>query len=373
MTNSLGIYIHIPFCKAKCSYCSFYSEASNDQIRGDFISTTLNEINQWGTRTVCPIDTIYFGGGTPSLLKPLELEKILSEIKDNFTVLDDAEITIEMNPGDDIEPLLSVFKIRGGNRVSLGVQSANEDELKLLGRRHDFSVVKAAVQTIKKSGIDNISVDLIIGIPNSTTESLEKSLSAVLDLNVPHISVYILKIEENTPLFLNKDKLNLLSEDEVCEQYLYVCKRLKEEGFLHYEISNFAKEDKFSRHNNRYWKGKEYIGIGPSAYSYFEGTRFHYPADIDSCKSQPCIVFDEDGGGIEEFVMLRLRLSEGLNLDELVEFGVTDFSSALKLANKLAKAELMTVKENNISLTDKGMLVSNSIILEILGAIDENL
>lgn len=373
MTNSKGIYIHVPFCSLKCSYCNFYSGSFDECTQRDFVLTTLKEIKQWGTRTVCPIDTIYFGGGTPSLLNPSELGSLLGEIRGNFSVNSDAEITIEMNPGDDIKPLLSVFKAGGGNRVSLGVQSANEEELKLLGRRHDFSAVKTAVKLIKESGIDNISVDLIIGIPGSTTDTLEKSISAVLSLNVSHISVYILKIEENTPLFLKMDSLNLLSEDEVCEQYLYVCKRLKEEGFLHYEISNFGKPGKFSRHNNRYWKGAEYIGIGPSAYSYFEGKRFHYPTDIKSYINEGNIVYDEDGGGLEEFVMLRLRLSEGLNLDELGRFGITNLSSVLRLANKLAKAKLLIVKDTNISLTDEGMLVSNSIILEILGAINENL
>ena len=373
LTNSKGIYIHVPFCSLKCSYCNFYSGNFSNEIQRDYVSTTLNEIKQWGRRTVCPIDTIYFGGGTPSLLKPSELEKLLSGIKENFSVKKDAEITIEMNPGDDIASLLEVFKASGGNRVSLGVQSANESELNLLGRRHDFSAVKSAVKTIKDSGINNISVDLIIGIPSSTTDSLEKSISAVLDLNVSHISVYILKIEENTPLFLKMDSLNLLSEDEICEQYLYVCKRLEENGFSHYEISNFARPDKFSRHNNRYWQGQEYIGIGPSAYSYFEGKRFHYPADIHSYINEPSVVYDEDGGGIEEFVMLRLRLSQGLNLDELGQFGVTEISSVLRLAGKLEKAGLMDVMGNNISLTDQGMLVSNSIILEILGAINENL
>ncbi len=373
MTNSKGIYIHVPFCASKCSYCSFYSFAPSDNVKKDYILTTLKEIKQWGTRTVCPIDTIYFGGGTPSLLKPLELKEILSGIRENFSIDKDAEITIEMNPGDDIASLLSVFKAGGGNRVSLGIQSANLDELNLLGRRHDFSAVQSAVKTIKKSGIDNISVDLIIGIPSSSIDSLEKSLLSVLSLEVPHISVYILKIEENTPLFLKKDSLNLLDEDEICEQYLYVCKRLKEEGFLHYEISNFAKEGKISRHNNRYWQGKEYIGIGPSAYSFFEGKRFHYPADINAYINEPSVIYDEDGGGLDEFVMLRLRLSEGLDLDKLKQFGVSDFSFVLKLADKLSKAGLMKVKDNNISLTDKGMLVSNSIILEILGAINENL
>ena len=373
MTNSKGIYIHIPFCSLKCSYCNFFSGNFSKCTQRDYISTTLKEIKKWGRRTVCPIDTIYFGGGTPSLLKPSELSKLLNGIRENFLIEKDAETTIEMNPGDDIAPLLEVFKSGGGNRVSLGVQSANEDELNLLGRRHDFSAVETAVKTIKESGIDNISVDLIIGIPSSTTESLEKSVSAVLSLDVPHISVYILKIEENTPLFLKMDSLNLLGEDEICEQYLYVSKRLKENGFLHYEISNFAKKDKFSRHNNRYWQGKEYIGIGPSAFSYFEGKRFHYPADINAYINEPGVIYDEDGGGLEEFVMLHLRLSEGLSLDELRAFGVTDVSSILKLADKLEKARLVEVKDNNISLTDTGMLVSNSIILEILGAINENL
>lgn len=370
MTNSKGIYIHVPFCSSKCSYCSFYSSAFSEKIKKDYISRTSKEIKKWGIRTDCPIDTIYFGGGTPSLLKPSELCRILTDIKENFKVTRDAEITLEVNPGDDIEDLLDTAIPLGLNRVSLGVQSVNEDELRLLGRRHDFNAVKKAIDTIRQKGINNISVDLIIGIPDSTTYKLDKSIDAVLSLGVPHISVYILKLEENTPLYLNKDKLNLLSEDEVCEQYLHVCSRLEDNGFSHYEISNFAKEGLVSRHNTRYWKSEEYIGIGPSAYFYFEGKRFHYPADILDFINSAEIVFDEDGGGMEEFVMLALRLKEGLNLSALSEkFGKYDFSALLRLVKRLEKAELCKFKDNRISLTNKGMLVSNSIIVEILGVI----
>ena len=374
MTNSLGIYIHIPFCNKKCSYCNFYSFAATDSIKECFVDRTLNELEKWGTRSVCPIDTIYLGGGTPSVLSPCLIKKILNGIFDNFILSKDVEITCEVNPGDDIKSLAESFSSMGINRVSIGMQSANPEELRLLGRRHSFEDVKNAVRLFKDNGIENISVDLIIGLPDSTISSLDFSIDAALSLQVPHISSYILKIEENTPLFLNKKLLNLASEDEVCNQYLHLCKRLEDSGFEHYEISNFAKFGKKSRHNMRYWEGKEYIGIGPSAYSYFEGDRFHYPANINEYIEKSEIVFDEKGGGLEEFVMLNLRLNSGLNLEKLChDFSISNPSVLFKLGEKLAASGLCIFDNNQLRLTNNGMLVSNSIILEILGALNENL
>lgn len=374
MTNSLGIYIHVPFCDKKCAYCNFYSLSSGDEIRERYINRTLKELEKWGTRSVCPIDTIYLGGGTPSVLNPTELEKILAGIRRNFTLTNDVEITCEVNPGDDIDYLSTLLLPMGVNRISMGMQSANTDELKLLGRRHTFDDVKRAVEVLHEKGLENISVDLIIGLPDSNMSKLDYSIDAALSLNVPHISSYILKIEENTPLFFKKDTLNLAAEDEICNQYLHLCQRLKEAGFEHYEISNFARNGSFSRHNVRYWEGKEYIGIGPSAYSYFAGDRFHYPADIEEYIEKAEVVFDEKGGGLEEFVMLHLRLGSGLDVAELFDkFAIPNINPLLNLVKRLEKAELCRFNNNRIQLTDKGMLVSNSIIFEILGAINENL
>ena len=374
MTNSLGIYIHVPYCEKKCTYCNFYSAPPSDDIRNRYIDRTLKELKRWGAETMRPVDTVYFGGGTPSLLKPRELEEILVGIRENFSITKDAEITCEVNPGDDLEPFLEVALPLGVNRISIGMQSVNEDELVLLGRRHSFKDVQNSVSTLHRKGLDNISVDLMLGLPGSDTYKLDRSIDAAFSLNVPHISAYILKIEENTPLFLCKDKLNLADEDMICDQYIHLCKRLSEHGFEHYEISNFAKCEKFSRHNLRYWQGNEYIGIGPSAYSYLLKKRFHYPADMAEFIENGTVVFDENGGGLEEFVMLRLRLKFGLDLNELCEkFSISNIDPLLELAIKLSKAGLCNFSGKRIQLTDEGMLVSNSIILKIIGAIDENL
>ena len=364
LTNNLGIYIHIPFCDKKCNYCDFYSGASTPEGRREYTERLSEEITKWGALTARPIDTLYIGGGTPSLLSSDELELILNSVRKSFSVLEDAEITVEANPSD-LEFIPAARKA-GVNRISFGIQSANDEELKLLGRRHNFETAKKAICLARECGFDNISADIMIGLPNSDISSLEKSIEGILSLNTEHISAYILKIEENTPFY--KASLSLPDEDRTADQYLYLCERMKEAGYEHYEISNFAKEGYESRHNNRYWKDLEYIGIGPSAHSYFEGKRFYYPRDIKAFIKNPITVDDGEGGDYSEFTMLSLRLSRGLVFSEFKERFAYDLPArVINKARLLEKGGLCRVLKDRISLTDKGMLVSNSIISELLG------
>ncbi len=365
LTNSLGLYIHIPFCLRKCNYCSFYSVTPSDDIKAEYVKKISEEIKKWGGRTARPIDTLYIGGGTPSLLSERELTDILTAVRKNFNLLPDAEITVEANPGDNTEKFLGFAKNLGVNRISIGVQSADDGELDLLGRRHSFDQAVKTVQDARKTGFDNISADIMIGLPDSNTDTLKKSLDGILSLAPEHISAYILKIEEGTPFFRND--ISLPSEDEVADQYLIMCEAFEKAGYEHYEISNFAKRGYESRHNNRYWLLSDYIGIGPAAHSFFEGKRFYYPADLCEFLKGDAPVPDGEGGDSEEFIMLSLRLSRGLVFSEYEKrFGHTLPEKIIKKAKLFEKQGLCRCDSEHIALTNAGMLVSNSIIGEFI-------
>ncbi len=356
-----GLYLHIPFCERKCNYCDFYSGAFSDETKQRYIDKLTEEIEKWGRLNSCPIDTIYFGGGTPSLLSPSQLEQILSSVRTSFNIQKNAEITAEVNPADNPDFISAAARL-GINRLSLGIESSNDSELKLLGRRHTFADAVKTVDYAQKCGITNISGDLMLGLPDSTVASFDKSISDILSLSLNHISAYILKLEKNTLFY--KNRVAVPDDDEVAEQYLHMCNVLKQNDYGHYEISNFAKDGYQSRHNNKYWMCREYIGIGPAAHSFFEGKRFYYPRNIKGFINDPKTVADGDGGDSEEFIMLALRLSRGLIFEEYeARFG--------KLPQKIIKrasllSGLCTVDDKAIRLTDRGMLLSNSIITEVL-------
>ncbi len=365
MTNTAGIYIHIPFCSKKCGYCSFYSVSPTCDIKEKYVKKVSEEIRKWGGQVACPIDTLYIGGGTPSLLSGEELCTIISAVKDNFNLLSDAEITVEVNPGDDLQDLLASAKKCGVNRISVGVQSANEDELKLLGRRHSFEDAVNTVTLAKSLGFTNISADIMIGLPSSTEETLKKSIEGILSLGTQHISAYILKLEEDSPLY--KAGTVLPDDDSVADQYLMMCQEFQKTGLEHYEISNFAMAGFESRHNNRYWLLSDYIGIGPAAHSFVDGKRFFYPADLEGFLTSAQPVFDGEGGDKEEFFMLALRLKRGLVFEEYeTRFGEKISEDIKRKAKLFEKNGLCICDGRHIALTDEGMLVSNSVIGEFI-------
>ncbi len=365
MTNSLGIYIHIPFCVKKCNYCSFYSVSPSGDIKGRYVKRITEELKRWGGQTARPINTLYIGGGTPSLLTAKELELILSVVRDNFNLLPNAEITLEINPGDDTLPLLKAAASLGINRISIGVQSAKDEELKLLGRRHSFKDAVKTVEVARFCGINNISADIMIGLPHSNRDSLQVSIDGILSLGTQHISAYILKVEEGTPFY--RDNISLPDDDAMADQYLQMCTAFKDAGYGHYEISNFARPGFESRHNNRYWLLEDYIGIGPAAHSFFEGKRFYYPADLSNFIKGSTPVSDGEGGDEQEFIMLALRLSRGLVFEEYkARFGCAPDISLINKAKFFEKQGLCICDDRHISLTDEGMLVSNSVIGELI-------
>lgn len=366
MSNSIGLYIHIPFCKHKCPYCDFFSGNADENAFDNYVIELKDKIKYWSEKAKRDVATVYFGGGTPSVLGADRLCDILDFIKSNFNIQNNAEITVEVNPDSaktiDFEKMYAC----GFNRISMGMQTAVEDELRLLGRIHSIDDAKTSVERAKSAGFNNISLDLMMGIPNQTIESLEKSISFCADCEVTHISSYILKIEENTPFYKVQNKLKLADDDMQAEMYLKAVEMLDSLGYKQYEISNFAKQGYESRHNTNYWRCGEYIGIGPSAHSFFEGKRFFYSRSMDDFNNNK-LSFEGTGGDEEEFIMLSLRLKSGLNYYEFEEkFGYTLPSYIIKKAKEYEKYGYTNVTDKSISFTPKGFLVSNSIISELI-------
>lgn len=347
MSNKAGLYIHIPFCFSKCPYCDFYS---GKYCETDAVQYIEKVISQMGEFENTEFDTVYFGGGTPSVIPYTLIEKILNDAKKHFKIDKDSEITIECNPGDDINFLADKYAEMGINRVSLGLQSANDTERRLLGRRAGANEIQKAVLALQNAGISNISVDLMLGIPEQTTESLKYSIDFISSLNIKHISAYMLKVEYGTKFFemQKKGKLVLPSEDETCDFYLKAVEMLENNGFYQYEISNFSKPNFESLHNLKYWQLDNYLGLGATAHSFFNNERFFFNENSEK-------IFEGYGGDEEEKIMLGLRLKKGINKKLLKK----DFQKFVDLGY---------IKENgeNIFLTPKGMLISNYIISELI-------
>ncbi len=357
LTN-LGLYLHVPFCKRKCAYCDFYSAVFSEELIDRYVDSLTESIKIWGGKLNRPINTIYLGGGTPSLLNR-RLVPLLDTVKSNFSVEKNAEITLEINPQESIEEMLIYAKKAGVNRLSIGAQSGNDAFLKTLGRTHTAADTVNAVKTARKLGFSNISLDLMIGLPDSNLDTLKKDLDFILDLKPQHISCYILKIEQNTAFYKLQNTLNLPNEDNVSDQYLFMCDYLKQNGFSHYEISNFCKKGYESVHNLKYWNCEEYLGLGPSAHSFLDSKRFYYPNDLKSFINGNEFVFDSLGGDKAEKIMLSLRLKDGIATEILPQ-------KSKEKCLTFSKNGLGILNGNIFSLTDKGMLVSNAIINEIL-------
>lgn len=366
MNEKLRLYIHIPFCKSKCAYCDFFSGKADEKTYDEYLLQLKNKIEYWSNRTEKTLSSIYFGGGTPSILGDKRLCEVLNFIKQKFSVDNNAEITVEVNPESGKNLDFNNLYSCGFNRISVGMQSSNENELKLLGRIHSVNDVIETITNAKNSGIYNISLDLMLGIPCQTKESLKRSIDYCAELGVTHISSYILKIEEGTPFYINRDRYDFADEDNQAELYLFAVDYLDKLGYTQYEISNFAKPGFESRHNTGYWKLNEYIGIGPSAHSFFEGKRFYYERNMQSF-IENIITDDGAGGDEEEFIMLSLRLADGLNFNEYKKrFGKDIPENLIKTAEKYINAGLMKTSGNSISFTPKGFLVSNTIISELI-------
>lgn len=366
MNNTIGLYIHIPFCKNKCPYCDFFSRKANEAEYDNYVTALSEKIRQWGLKIQKTISTVYFGGGTPSVLGAERLSSLLNDIKQNFIVINNAEITVEVNPDTGKTLDFDLLKKNGFNRISVGMQSAVEAELKALGRIHTANEAEITVKRAKAAEINNISLDLMMGIPHQTAESLKTSIDFCASCGVTHISSYILKIENDTVFDKIKNTLALPDEDFQAELYLSAVEHLEQLGFKQYEISNFAKARYESKHNTNYWNCGEYIGIGPSAHSFYEGKRFYYTRSMNGFINDK-IITDCSGGDKDEFIMLSLRLKSGLNFEQYKSKFTEDLlDETLKKIKKYADMGYMTLDNTHASFTPKGFLVSNAIISDLI-------
>lgn len=363
--KNIGLYLHIPFCRSKCPYCDFYSLRADGSVKERYVNVLKNRILAEMNTAGCKADTLYIGGGTPSVLGAENLSEI---VKSAFPFLtENAEITVECNPYALPKDFFLELAQSGVNRISMGLQSANDSERKALGRLSDSETVKNAVISAQNAGISNISLDVMLGIPMQTENSLAETLDFCLSLGVPHVSAYILKIEENTHFYKNREKYNFPDDDLTADLYLQMCEYLEKNGIMQYEISNFAKSGFESRHNLKYWDCEEYLGLGPAAHSFINGKRFYFERDLDSFLNNACPVPDGTGGDFTEYAMLRLRLTDGITNSLVKEkFGFEIPQEIIEKSEKFIKNSLMEYDGESLRLTRNGFLLSNSILAEIL-------
>lgn len=381
MKKDLSLYVHIPFCMSKCRYCNFVSCVAPDELKTQYLKALNNELNFRGMeyRSRFDVSTIYIGGGTPSSLRLGAIKSIMNNIYTNYSVKSGAEITIEMNPNDITDAKIEEFLTCGINRFSVGLQTSNETILKILGRTHTVLAYQIAINQLKNKGANNISTDIILGLPGQTEKDIKETLKILLDLKVPHISAYILQVEDGTPLkkFIDEKIVTLPSEEVTASFYELVCSILKEHGYVHYEVSNFAFPGFESKHNNVYWQGVDYLGVGASAHSYIAPYRM---ANTENIKEYINIVQEKKVAPIssveklndakmkEEKIMLSLRTNDGLDTisyqkqfkENLISKKKEEISSLIKLGY------IVLDKEFKLKVTEKGFLVLNEIIRKLV-------
>lgn len=359
-----GLYIHIPFCAGKCPYCDFYSLPATEDTMEAYTRRVQQVMAEW---TAFPVNTVYFGGGTPNLLGARRLARLLEGAGKSFSISPDAEITVEANPTHVSRSFFADLHAAGFNRLSMGLQSADEKELHLLGRAHAPEDAADAVKAAQAAGFANISLDIMLGLPGGNPQKLKRSIDFAAGLGVQHISAYILKVEPGTPFATAA--LTLPDEDETADQYLFCVEELARQGFVQYEISNFARPGFESRHNLTYWRGGEYAGIGPGAHSFQGGRRFYYSRDLQGFLAGGTPVDDGPGGSFQEFAMLNLRLVRGLLRAECdAKFGPGDFERILQNARR-CPPPLLCVAPDSIHFTPQGFLVSNALLVRLLDGI----
>lgn len=372
----LGIYIHIPFCKSKCGYCDFCSTTRYDEkMMEGYLKTLLSQIDEaFPIKSGISADTVYVGGGTPSVFGGKRIAKVLKHLKKHISLAENAEITVEANPESCDKSFCKYIARAGVNRVSLGVQSSNDDELKEIGRIHTFAQAKEAVENVKKYVGDNISLDLIYGLPNQSMEKWEQSVKDIMALEPMHISAYGLKLEKGSKMF--DLKLDLPDDDKQADMYLKAVDMLRENGYEQYEISNFARNGRISRHNSKYWDLSEYIGFGAAAHSFYKNRRYSFKGDIEAF-SKGCVEVDEledISFGMKyrkgEYIMLMLRTKWGIDEEKYYKLFKEDFSKMAYKMEKYVKYGYALHDGMRYRLTPKGFLISNTIISDLLGSVD---
>lgn len=376
MKKDIGLYIHMPFCKAKCYYCDFISYANKEKLIKEYVEALIKEMKHINLSKYS-IQTVYIGGGTPSLIDNESISKIMDNLR--LFVADNAEITIEINPGTANKEKLKKYKEIGINRLSIGLQSADNELLSEIGRIHKYEDFLNVYNEARNIGFRNINVDLMLGLPNQDLKKLEESVKEVITLSPEHISIYSLILEENTKLYDMVMNEELKLPDEAIERKMYwnVKKMLENEGYIHYEISNFAKEGYKSRHNSDCWEQKEYIGIGVSSHSYLNNKRYsnsesveEYIKNINNNDFDKNITIHEEQTKEDkqkEYMILGLRKINGVNITKFKnKFGENPIFLYRQELNKLVQEELIEIYDNNIKLTDKGLDLANVVWEEFI-------
>lgn len=364
--NSVSFYFHIPFCAKKCDYCAFFSLAKqSEELKQRYFDALMRQVAFFPTDR--KVKTVYFGGGTPPLLGVHRLCKLIEAINGRFVLSDECEITVEVNPGTvDLHSLIAL-KCAGANRLSIGVQSANDRVLMSIGRIHTFEQARECIENARKAGFENISADLIFALPSQSDEEFAKGLEMIMSTEIDHLSIYSLQLEEGTPLFARKNELCFPDEDSEERQYDTICATLAANGFEHYEVSSFAKPNYRSKHNLNYWSRGEYFGFGAGAHSYCFGKRFCAPNDVEAYiqNSRTSLLaptdFDDapfvsETEAEEERIMLGLRTADGAIIPE----------ASFDNAKRIAALGYGSFENGVLRLNGKGFRVSNSIIANIL-------
>jgi oxygen-independent coproporphyrinogen-3 oxidase len=370
-----GIYIHIPFCKQACHYCDFHFSTTLHN-KSDLIKALIREIELRKKYLQGPkIETIYFGGGTPSILSESELDQIFESVYSSYEVNNDAEITLEANPDDLTLHKIKELKKSPFNRLSIGVQSFYDEDLKWMNRAHNQSQSERAIKESQDCGFENITVDLIYGLPNLTDNNWEQNLNKAFAMDVQHISAYCLTIEPRTALadFVKKGKVSNADEEKNANQFLIMTSLMRENDFLQYEISNFCKNEMYSKHNSNYWKGEHYIGIGPSAHSFDGSSRQwnvknnnRYIKSANENKIDADIEQLTDKQKYNEYILTSLRTIWGVDTERVNEkFGATIHSHFLHELSRYKDSDYIVKKENNITLTDSGKLIADKIASDL--------
>ncbi len=358
--NRLGLYLHLPFCNGKCPYCDFYSVNRLD-LRDRYTDRLIDEMREYA-RPNRTADTLYLGGGTPPLLGVENLLRLIDAAREYYHFT--GEATLEANPNSVDFDSLRKLRQGGFNRISFGMQSANPEELAILGRTHTTSQVETAVSLAHAAGFDNVSLDLMLGVPKQTPASALASAQFAVSLGVSHLSAYLLKIEESTPFFQNGIESDCPDEETVYTIYLSTVAQLEKWGYPQYEISNFAKQGKACRHNLKYWRCEEYLGFGAAAHGYLNGVRYGHTRDLEGYLHNPAdtrYITDTTAGGSEETLMLRLRLTEGVDCKQLAQLGINP-EIFIQNATPYLRAGLMANCDGKLRLTPQGFLVSNQLI-----------
>lgn len=374
--KKIGIYVHFPFCVSKCNYCDFNSFANMDEYQQDYFNALIKEINQYSNKKIL-VDSIYIGGGTPSIMFDGAISTLMSELRKSFIIDSDVEVTIECNPNSVTIAKAREWKESGINRVSVGLQTASNNLLKLLGRKHTKNDYINAVQIIKSVGFANINTDCLVGLPRQKLSNVKHTLKLVKKMDCTHISVYSLILEKNTKLeeLINNHKLSLPKEEKTIGMYNFALQYLKECGYDRYEISNFAKKGFECRHNLNTWKMGEYLGFGAGAHSYFNDFRYNNLSSIDkyikAINSNISVIENKEkitnSEKFEETVMLGLRTKYGIDIDEIKqEFKIDLLKTKKDTISKLIANGFINLVYNKIIPTNSGYSVLNKIILELV-------